>query len=120
MFVSWRPSDTRSYSYLLGLYLGDGCVSSTGSSYQLRIVLDGIYLGIIDECATAVLVTLAPRAVHKRPARNSRAVIVEASSKLLPEIFPQHGAGRKHERPIVLSDWQRDVVDEHPERFSAA
>ena len=64
-----------------------------------------------------MLFSLAPRAVHRRPARNSRAVIVEASSKLLPEIFPQHGPGLKHNRPIVLTAWQRAVLDEHPERF---
>src|SRR5215213_4214091 len=106
----WRPRDIWSYSYLLGLYLGDGCVSCTGRSYQLRVVLDGIYPDIFDECAAAVLATVEPRAVYKRPARNSRAVIVEASSKLLPEIFPQYGAGPKHERPIVLADWQRAAV----------
>ena len=80
-------------------------------------MLDGIYPEIVDECAAAVLATVEPRAVYKRPARNSRAVIVEASSKLLPEIFPQYGAGPKHERPIVLADWQRAAVDKHPERF---
>ena len=80
-------------------------------------MLDGIYPGILDECEAAVLFALAPRAVHRRPAKNSRAVIIEASSKLLPEVFPQHGPGLKHNRPIVLADWQREVIDEHPKRF---
>ncbi|HEY7874990.1 MAG TPA: hypothetical protein VIG64_07690, partial [Actinomycetota bacterium] len=31
--------------------------------------------------------------------------------------FPQHGAGRKHDRPIVLRWWQREIVAEHPERL---
>jgi hypothetical protein len=31
-----------------------------------------------------------------------------------PCLFPQHGRGRKHERPIVLADWQQVIVDEHP------
>jgi hypothetical protein len=31
-----------------------------------------------------------------------------------PCLLPQHGPGRKHERPIVLADWQRDLVAEHP------
>jgi hypothetical protein len=26
-------------------------------------------------------------------------------------LFPQHGRGRKHERWIVLADWQSEVVD---------
>ena len=33
------------------------------------------------------------------------------------KIFPQHGPGRKHLRPIVLAPWQRDVVDQHPRPF---
>ena len=27
---------------------------------------------------------------------------------------PQHGRGRKHERPIILADWQRAIVDADP------
>jgi hypothetical protein len=29
-------------------------------------------------------------------------------------LFPQHGPGRKHERPIVLAGWQQEIVDAHP------
>src|SRR2546423_9554335 len=36
------------YAYLLGLYLGDGCLSEgRGSVYKLRITLDQRYPGII-------------------------------------------------------------------------
>ncbi len=31
-----------------------------------------------------------------------------------PRLFPQHGPGKKHERPIALVPWQRAVVDAHP------
>ena len=31
--------------------------------------------------------------------------------------LPQHGPGRKHERPIVLEPWQQAIVDEHPVAF---
>lgn len=34
-----------------------------------------------------------------------------------PCLFPQHGPGRKHDRPIVLDDWQRSIVEEHPGPF---
>jgi hypothetical protein len=30
---------------------------------------------------------------------------------------PQHGPGRKHERPIVLEPWQREIVEAHPGDF---
>ncbi|WP_432478691.1 transcriptional regulator [Nocardioides sp. GXQ0305] len=36
------------------------------------------------------------------------------SWKHWPCLFPQHGPGRKHERPIVLEDWQRSLVEAHP------
>ena len=106
-----------SYAWLLGFYLGDGCVSNIGRSYQLRVVLDAAYPDVIDDCVTAVMLGVLPRAVHVRPKRDMRAVVVEASSKRLPELFPQHGPGRKHERPIVLADWQRVIVDAHPKPF---
>lgn len=31
-----------------------------------------------------------------------------------PCLFPQHGPGRKHERPIVLEPWQREIVERYP------
>jgi hypothetical protein len=37
-----------------------------------------------------------------------------AASPRWPEAFPQHGPGRKHDRPIVLEPWQREIVDSFP------
>ena len=39
---------------------------------------------------------------------------VGAYWKHWPCLFPQHGPGRKHERPIVLEPWQQAIVDAHP------
>jgi hypothetical protein len=44
-------------------------------------------------------------------------VITTVSWKHWPCLLPQHGPGRKHERPIELEDWQRDVVRAHPADF---
>jgi hypothetical protein len=38
-------------------------------------------------------------------------------SKTWRELFPQHGPGRKHKRPIVLVPWQREIVERHPWPF---
>lgn len=38
-------------------------------------------------------------------------------SRTLPCLFPQHGPGRKHERQIELEEWQRALVEEHPEEL---
>ncbi|HEX3978421.1 MAG TPA: hypothetical protein VHW96_19270 [Solirubrobacteraceae bacterium] len=34
-----------------------------------------------------------------------------------PCLFPQHGPGRKHERPIVLAAWQEMLVERWPEHL---
>ena len=38
-------------------------------------------------------------------------VEVHAYSKAWPCLFPQHGPGKKHQRKIVLTEWQRDFVE---------
>jgi Helix-turn-helix domain len=43
------------YTYALGLYLGDGCISAHRRGvYRLRFFLDAKYPGIIDECEEAI------------------------------------------------------------------
>lgn len=39
------------YCYLLGLYLGDGCISHSQRVWHLRITLDKKYPGIIEHRA---------------------------------------------------------------------
>ena len=47
--------DPKAYAYLLGLYLGDGCISAGRRGvWCLRITLDAAYPGIINECAAAL------------------------------------------------------------------
>jgi hypothetical protein len=36
---------------------------------------------------------------------------------MLAVLFPQHGPGKKHERPIELTDWQTTVADQWPEQL---
>ncbi|MGI8414572.1 MAG: transcriptional regulator, partial [Solirubrobacteraceae bacterium] len=38
-------------------------------------------------------------------------------SKIWPCLFPQHGPGKKHERPIVLAEWQQELIDRCPEQL---
>ncbi len=118
--MQWRPPDPWSYSYLLGMYLGDGCVSVTGrkrQSFQLVVTCDAAYPNIIDDCAAAMMLTLLPRRVGRNPHRVHRCVRVAGSSKRWPDAFPQHGPGRKHDRKIELEPWQRDIVDRFPQEF---
>jgi hypothetical protein len=116
-FVPRRPADALSYSYLLGMYLGDGHVADTGHSRQLRISCDAGYPEIITDCRCAIQLSLVDVRVHARAHPVDRCVRVEASSKWWPDLFPQAGPGRKHERVIALEPWQQSIVERFPWLF---
>lgn len=106
----------KQYSYLLGLYLGDGCISQHARAYHLRITLDTRYPGIL-ECCREAIDTLMPRqhaAVMHRP---DGCTEVSHYSKHWPCLFPQHGPGKKHTRPIRLEPWQEVLVKDATEDF---
>jgi hypothetical protein len=102
------------YAYLLGLYLGDGHVATAGRSHRLTIKLDAAYPGIVEAAAAAVTAVLPGHAVAVRPHPTQRCVAVSAHSILWPQLLPQHGPGRKHLRPIVLTEWQRAITTAEP------
>jgi len=117
MFV-WRPPDSWSYSYLLGIYLGDGCLSvRPGGGAQLQVACDAAYPGLVEDCWAAIVLTTFGAHVHSYRVPGQRCVRVACGWKRWSEVFPQHGPGRKHERSIVLADWQREIVDAEPWAF---
>jgi len=102
------------YVYLLGMYLGDGCLSRHPRGvFKLRISLDERYPGIAAECERAILEVMPRNRVGRVLYGGWREVY--SYSKTWPCLFPQHGSGRKHEREIRLADWQRRVVERFPE-----
>ncbi len=115
----WRSPDGETYSYLLGLYLGDGHIVARGESAYLRITLDLLYEGIIEKATSALGLTFPVAAVRRYTQRHGdeddRCAILQLRSPDLPIAFPQHGPGRKHLRPIVLADWQRALTVRHPD-----
>jgi hypothetical protein len=102
------------YTYLLGLYLGDGCLSAGPREvYRLRIACAERYPGLIAQCERAMAEVL-PNKVNRTRKRNERCWDVYSCSKHWPCLFPQHGPGRKHERRIELTVWQQELVDQDP------
>ncbi|WP_244927627.1 helix-turn-helix domain-containing protein [Nocardioides sp. W7] len=110
------PLDEPAYAELLGWYLGDGHITAGRRGvWNLHVVNDAKYSHDIDRIA-ALMTEVKPGA---RPHRRCvpGAVIVTSSWKHWCCLFPQHGPGRKHERRIELEDWQRTLVDDHPDRL---
>ncbi|HJQ75974.1 MAG TPA: helix-turn-helix domain-containing protein [Acidimicrobiia bacterium] len=105
--------DEEAYAYLLGAYLGDGCLSPYPRGvYALRIACDLKYPDIINEIATHIVIVRGVDRVGF--ALQEGCVDVNAYWKHWPCVFPQHGPGRKHERHIELHPWQRRIVAAHP------
>jgi hypothetical protein len=105
---------STAYIYLLGLYLGDGCISKGARDvFRLRIALDVKYPGIVNECAAAMQAVVPWNKVHCQITPKNY-VEVHTYSKSWPCLFPQHGPGKKHERRITLRDWQQELVDLAP------
>lgn len=111
------PADKSAYSYLLGLYLGDGCISPhpRGSGYYLRIACADAWPGLIQECRAAI--TNVRPGISIYTLQKEGCSMVTSYSPHWPLLFPQHAPGKKHERTIALEPWQQDIVDAHPWDF---
>lgn len=101
------------YAYLLGQYLGDGCISSYKRWTFLRIACCDDYPDVMAETAAAVAAIVPTSKVGRTPAAGC--TYIRSYSRQWPCLFPQHGPGRKHERPIVLTAWQTEHCERHPE-----
>jgi hypothetical protein len=115
----WRPTRRVSltaadYAELLGLYLGDGHISPTPRTERLRIFLDAKYTRIVDE-TEALLRRIFPQSRVGRGSRHHGSMtVLSVYYGHLCCLFPQHGPGKKHERPIVLEPWQSELVAAAP------
>jgi hypothetical protein len=105
---------TPAYVYLLGLYLGDGCVGRYARTWGLVIALDATYPEIVRRCCKAMQHTLPSARVRTRRSAASRLVTVRSYSKQWPCLLPQHGPGRKHTRRIALVGWQQAATAQFP------
>lgn len=113
------PTPTASYAYLLGLYLGDGCISAAGDRrkqvWALRIMCADTWPGLLEECKQAMHAVRPANAIYVQPLQGCSEV--RSCSKHWPCFFPQHGLGRKHERKIELDSWQQQIVSKHTGEF---
>ncbi|WP_151082634.1 transposase [Nocardioides cynanchi] len=107
--------DGSAYAALLGFYLGDGCLSAAARYVVFRVSCDASYPRVVDDVTHLITLVRPGSKVFHVTAPGT--VVVQSHWKHWPCLFPQHGPGRKHERPIVLEPWQRQVVAAHPGDF---
>jgi hypothetical protein len=107
--------DEAAYACLLGWYLGDGHIARGRKSWLLSIANDARYEGLNEEIASLYTRVRGGRVTAVR--RRRGCVLLESRWLHWPCLFPQHGPGRKHERRILLEEWQLAIVDRHPQEF---
>lgn len=106
------PLDRCAYSYLLGLYLGDGHIVSRGKQHHLSIYCGDDWPGLIDQAQQTMQAVLPGHSTGRR--QKQGCTEVKSYSRHWTCLFPQHGPGMKHTRMIALEPWQGDIADEHP------
>ncbi|GAB3186083.1 hypothetical protein FHX75_1683 [Micromonospora palomenae] len=109
-----NPTKPAAYAYLLGRYLGDGHLVTTARVPVLRIYCADAWPDLITLCDKAMREVLAGSVQR---VQKQGCVTVQSYGVHWPCLFPQHGPGKKHERPIALADWQRQIVEGHPGDF---
>lgn len=110
-----HPFDRSAYAYLLGLYLGDGHIISKPKQHHLSIFCADAWPGLIQEAEDAMRKVMAMPNVKRR--QKTGCVEVKSYTQHWTCMFPQHGKGKKHDRPIILEPWQQRIVDAHPWEF---
>jgi hypothetical protein len=111
-----RPiDDPPAYAYLLGQYLGDGHLLMTRRVPLLTVACDQRYPGLIHEITVAMQACGAKTVGYQE---QPGCIKVRAHWMHWPCLIPQHGPGKKHDRPIVLVEWQRKIIDDHAGRFA--
>jgi hypothetical protein len=110
--------DEPAYSYLLGLYLGDGHIVHAARSYVLAIACADSWPGLLHEAQQAMRCVMPSSSVFLSSQRGVACTYVKSVSKHWPCLFPQHGPGRKHERKIEFIPWQQAIVTKYPGNFA--
>ena len=113
--AEWGVCDAHAYCYLLGAYLGDGHVNHRPPhTWALRLACDRQYRQIIAEIMAAMEATFPGRRATTFQTSTGACDVVAIIHPAVGKAFPQHGPGRKHLRPILLTDWQLELTHEHP------
>jgi hypothetical protein len=122
----WHPAKpirftADDYAELLGVYLGDGSISTGPRTQRLRIYLDARYprmiediRGLLERCFPKNRIGTAKPSRSPWSGRDDSWIVLSLYSSHLACVFPQHGIGKKHEREIRLESWQVELVGAAP------
>lgn len=105
--------DNRIYSFLLGMYLGDGHIFQLERTQRFTITNDKKYEtlnNLIIECGK-ILFESNPYVFDRESRNRGKSLDIIFHKTTMSLFFPQHGRGKKHSRDIKLEQWQLDIID---------
>lgn len=111
----------KAYSFVLGLYLCDGYISQykTHRAECIRMFNDVKYEQDTLEWANNLQILFPENKVSIRKLK-SNCREVKTYSKRLSLLFPQVGKKCKHERKLIFTEWQMDIIKQYPKEFIRA
>lgn len=107
------------YSFILATYLCDGCISTykTVRAPSIRLFNDSRYVKNIQEWAEKLKILFPKNVVNVIKQKHSNCFVILTYNKNLIELFPQHGKGVKYKRKLILTDWQKEIIEKYPKEF---
>jgi Homeodomain-like domain len=105
------------YAELLGLYLGDGHIRQMARTQGLRLSLDAKYPAMNAEIEALLNRCFPENRVGRTSQDGGSTLVLWVYNSHMTCLFPQAGAGKKHERSLALEEWQLDRVLSAPWAF---
>jgi hypothetical protein len=110
-------SSSAKHAELLGLYLGDGHIRQMARTEGLRLILDAKYAAMNAEIEALLRRCFIGNRVGRTSLDGGSTLVLWVYNSHLSCLFPQAGAGKKHERSLTLEDWQLERVLAAPWAF---
>ena len=98
----------KTYSYILGLYLGDGYIDKMPRTWRFRVFNAKTYVELNNHIERELKKIFPLNKVNRVDSNTYYSIYVY--SKNIPLLFPHYGEGKKHQRKINLLEWQKKII----------
>lgn len=114
----WNEKQKRSYSYIMGFFLGDGHMyRHKKNSFCFCLTNQASYINMNNRLIENLKILFPTKniRIYKKKGSDCNDILFQATC--MDELFP-HGSDAKHTRKIELKEWQREIcINSYPKEF---